>query len=137
MVAVAKIQLTDQSTIQSVTIDDVKHALAHYIEQVGRTGAQLQWDYAAAAFPYTMHMKPEGENVWFYLKGTQEMYRTIVIGVGHGGETQDAYIQVVLPDGHTHGDKAKGNELCRFLAKRFRAKLTLFNGRTMTYYPRK
>lgn len=47
------------------------------------------------------------------------------------------YIQFVLPNNATHGDKAKGNELCKHFANKLKAELHLFNGRIMYFNPRK
>lgn len=47
------------------------------------------------------------------------------------------YVQVVLPENCTHGDKSKANEYCKFIAKRLKAELHLFNGRVLYYNPRK
>lgn len=142
----AYIKLVDASTTQTVRLEDVKEKFQRYVEMTSKTGQQLGWSYANAAFPYTIVEKPEGKDQWFYLKGTNELYKYIVVGVGskqnpEQGEQDNAsashYIQVVLPEGSTHGDKSKANEFCKFLAKEFQAELDLFNGRTMYYYPRK
>lgn len=136
----AYISLVQGSTISEITLDGVKEQLQQYREQTELTGRQLGWDYAGAAFPYDIEQKPEAENRWFYLKGKNPLYRHIVIGTGRR-ETADGgtvpYIQVVLPEGSTHGDKAKGNELCKWIGRRLQAEVKLFNGRTIYYNPRK
>lgn len=123
-----------------MTLDELKEQLQFYQEQTAKTGRQLGWDYVEAAFPYTIESKPESDGKWFYLKGKNDLYRYIVFGTGtetrEDGETVH-YIQVVLPEDCTHGDKSKANELCKFLAKRLKAELHLFNGRIMYYNPRK
>ena len=135
----ALIKLVKGSTVSSLTLDELKELLLKYKEQLALTGQQLGWEYADAAFPYTIETKPEGENKWFYLKGTTPKYKYIVFGIGsevnEDGETH--FVQVVLPDDCTHGDKSKGNELCKHLAKTLQAELHLFNGRIMYYNPRK
>lgn len=192
----AFIKLVDGSEAASLTLDEVKELFITYQEQTAKTGEQLGWEYAAAAFPYTIETKPEGEGKWFYLKGTSELYRHIVVGVGSeqieadtseakaepkaeskaesddnaeptaedkaedaANEANEAneeseeqaeqveqapveqprrhFIQLVLPDGSTHGDKSKGNEFAKHFAKKLKAELQLFNGRTMYYNPRK
>ncbi|MDQ0339128.1 hypothetical protein J2S00_001914 [Caldalkalibacillus uzonensis] len=142
----AYIRLVKESTVTSADLDDVKQKLDHYISMTSKTGQQLGWNYAEAAFPYTIVEKPEGKGKWFYLKGNNpELYKYMIVGVGSetvtveesGQEREEHYIQVVLPDGATHGDKSKANEFCKYLAKAYQAKLQLFNGRTMYYYPRK
>lgn len=135
----AYISLVEGSAVQEMSLEDVKEQLRQYREQMELTGQQLDWNYAEAAFPYEMQEKPEGENRWFYLKGTAPRYKYIVFGTGQreveGGTIP--YIQVVLPDGATHGDKGKANELCKWIGKRLKAEVKLFNGRTIYYNPRK
>ncbi|MFC4103868.1 DUF1885 family protein [Paenibacillus xanthanilyticus] len=136
----AYITLVSGSAMDQLSLEDVKERLHAYRQQLALTGRQLGWSYADAAFPYTIETKP-GE-AWFYLKGSDPLYRYIVFGVGTRSDTEDTtpsahYIQVLLPDDATHGDKAKGNELCKYLAKSLKAELRLFNGRTIYYNPRK
>lgn len=138
----AYIKFVDASTISKATIEDVKEQFQRYIDMTSKTGQQLGWDYADFAFPYSIVEKPEGKDQWFYLKGKDaRLYQYMVVGVGSESnpETNEEqhYIQVVLPEGATHGDKSKANEFCKFLAKTFKAQLHLFNGRVMYYYPRK
>ncbi|WP_377889452.1 DUF1885 family protein [Alkalihalobacillus sp. R86527] len=112
-------------------LDTIKTFLTYYMEITKKTGEQLSWDYGASAFPYNiMDQTTEESDSWFYLKGTTEEYRGMVIGL-----TTDA-IQIVLPDYSTHGDKSKANEICKFLANKLNGDLTLFNGRTM-YHTKK
>jgi len=139
----AYIKLVKASTVSKITLQDVKDKFERYVNMTTKTGQQLGWNYAEAAFPYRIVEKPEGKDQWFYLKGHDEnLYRYIVIGVGSEtlpGENNEEqyYIQVVLPEGSTHGDKAKANEFCKYLAKEFQAELHMFNDRVMYYYPRK
>ncbi len=127
------------SAVERLSLDDVKEWLGRYRRQTSLTGEQLDWDYADAAFPYTVETRPGEEDRWFYLKGTTPQYRYILFGVGNkaDGERETHFVQVVLPDDATHGDKAKGNELCKYFARHLKAELTLFNGRTMYFNPRK
>nr|WP_054949433.1 DUF1885 family protein [Numidum massiliense] len=160
----AYVKLVAQSTQQSLTLDDVEQKFSRYIEQTGHTGKQLNWDYSDHAFPYTIEHKPEGEGVWFYLKGKDpQLYKGMIVGIGSEPLDVDDvtnteavtstkreqaemeqppqnvrhFIQIVLPDGALHGDKAKGNEFAKYLAKQFQAELHLFNGRVMFFFPRK
>ncbi|NOU95299.1 DUF1885 family protein [Paenibacillus sp. LMG 31456] len=135
----AYIKFVDGSTIPSLTLDELKDQLLHYKEQLNLTGKQLGWDYDDAGFPYTIETKPEAEGKWFYLKGKDQLYKYIVMGTGNDqdGDKDRYYVQVVLPDDSTHGDKAKGNEFCKYLAKLWKAELHLFNGRIMYFNPRK
>jgi len=134
----AYIKLVPASNVQQMTLDDVKGWLRHYQEQTALTGEQLGWDYREAAFPYTMETKQDDR--WFYLKGINSHYNYIIFGMNKAASAagdQVPCIQVVLPDEATHGDKAKANELCKYIAKRLQGELTMFNGRTTYYYPRK
>ncbi len=140
----AYIKLVPASTKQEVHLDEVKELFAYYKEITSKTGTQLSWEYESAAFPYEIKERPEGKDTWFYLKSTSRGYNMLVVGVGieeieddEGKIVNQGYIQVVLPEGSTYGDKGKGNEFCKFLAKKFEAELHLFNGRIMYFYKRK
>lgn len=140
----AFIKLVKDSKIQEVTLDDIKSKISHYIEMTGKTGQQLSWSYSDAAFPYTIMEKSEAQGKWFYLKGNDPLlYKYIMFGVGkeeiesEDGKKEQSYIQVVLPEDSTHGDKGKANEFCKYLAKEYQGELHLFNDRVMYYYPRK
>jgi len=135
----AYITFVEGSTVTEMSLADVKQSLLHYKEQTALTGKQLDWDYTEAAFPYTIETRPGEENQWFYLKGALPRYKYILFGVGSRVEDDQErhYIQVVLPDEATHGDKAKGNELCKYIARASKAELRMFNGRTFYFNPRK
>jgi hypothetical protein len=135
----AYINFVEGSAVTSMSLDELKQQLLHYREQTALTGKQLDWDYADAAFPYTIETKPEGEGKWFYLKGKNNLYKYIVFGVGSKkvDDEEKHFIQVVLPDDSTHGDKAKANEFCKYLGRHLKAELHLFNGRIMYLNPRK
>lgn len=133
----AFITLVEGSTKQTLTIDDLKQELQHYVDMTTKTGQQLEWGYSNMAFPYTIEQKPEGEGKWFYLKSTEpRLYRYIMMGVriNEEGKTQ---VQITIPDDALQGDKSKANELCRYLAKHLQAELQLFNGRIQYFNPRK
>ncbi|MFD0671884.1 DUF1885 family protein [Cohnella sp. GCM10027633] len=135
----AYISLVQGSALADIDLNGVKEQLLHYKEQVSLTGRQLGWDYAEAAFPYGIETKPEAQDQWFYLKGNNPSYRYIVFGTGKREEDGSSvpYIQVVLPDGSTHGDKAKANELCKWIGRKLLAEVKMFNGRTIYFNPRK
>ncbi len=140
----AFIKLVKDSKVQEVTLDDLKKKISHYIDMTKKTGKQLSWGYADAAFPYTITERPEAKGKWFYLKGNDpQLYKYIMFGVGkedielEDGKKEQSYIQVVLPEDSTHGDKGKANEFCKYLAKEYQGELHLFNDRIMYYYPRK
>lgn len=144
---VATITLKKGSAVTSVTLDDVVEQLNHYREQLKKTGEQLGWQYETAAFPYDME-KGEGDDPWLYLKGSGR-YRRIVIGAGSRQQTAaseadgeeapetESFVQIVLPEDSTFADKCKGNELCKYLGKAWKAEVKMFNGRTIYYNPRK
>ncbi|CAM3724068.1 DUF1885 domain-containing protein [Cohnella lubricantis] len=135
----AYISLVQGSAAAEISLEDVKQQLQHYREQTGLTGQQLDWNYAEAAFPYSIETKAGEEDRWFFLKGRKPPYRYILFGTGlrAEGETTVPYIHVVLPDDATHGDKSKANEYCKWIGKRLLAEVKLFNGRTLYYNPRK
>jgi hypothetical protein len=135
----AYIRLVEGSAVSEIQLEDVKQHLLQYKEQTSLTGQQLDWDYAEAAFPYTVEAKPEAEGKWFYLKGKNRQYEHIVFGIASemGHEQARHYIQVILPKESTHGDKAKANEFCKYLGRKLKAEVELFNGRKMYYNPRK
>jgi len=128
----AFIKLVQGSAVSELPLTLLKEKLLHYRDQTALTGSQLDWDYADAAFPYTIEDRQDDR--WFYLQGTNPLYKYIIFGTGEEGPSS---IQVVLPEEATHGDKAKANELCKFIAKQLQAELILFNGRTIHYNPRK
>jgi hypothetical protein len=135
----AYIQLVQGSTVDQITLDNVLEVLDRYRSQTALTGQQLSWNYAEMAFPYTIERRSEGSAEWLYLKGNQPNYRYILIGVGTRQEEERSvpYIQIVLPNGATHGDKSKANELCKYIGRLLKAEVRLFNGRVMYFNPRK
>lgn len=140
----AYIKLVPSSEKESVTTEEVIELIKYYKEITGKTGVQVDWEYDEAAFPYEIMEKPEGKGKWFYLKSNQNNYNIILVGVDkevtldeEGSEQEQAYIQITLPETSTFGDKGKANEFCKFLAKKLKGELHLFNGRVMYFYPRK
>jgi hypothetical protein len=135
----AYISLVQGSTLAEIDLDGVKEQFNHYREQMTLTGQQLGWDYAEAAFPYSIESKPETKEQWFYLKGINPLYRYIVVGTGIREQdgTNVPYIHFVLPEDSTHGDKSKANELCKWIGRKLLAEVKMFNGRTIYFNPRK
>jgi hypothetical protein len=140
----AYIKLVPSSSQQTITTDEIKSLFSYYKEITAKTGTQLDWDYEYSAFPYEINETADGEGIWFYLKSDHDRYNAIVLGIDHemivdedGNQREQMYIQVTLPDSATHGDKGKANEFCKFLSKKLKGELHLFNGRIMYYYPRK
>ncbi|MBK5445743.1 MULTISPECIES: DUF1885 family protein [unclassified Peribacillus] len=144
MVENAYIKLVPESVKEAVTIEDVKELLTYYQMITAKTGKQLNWDYDKKAFPYEMKEPEKMKDKVIYLQSNVDRYHMILIGVDQeivqdedGLERIQSYIQFTLPETATFGDKGKANELCKFLAKKLRAQLHLFNKRVMYYYPRK
>jgi hypothetical protein len=134
----ARIKLVQGSKQSSITLHEVKVALEQYREMLTKTGQQLGWNYQEAAFPYDMEEREQDGIPYLLLKGKQpNLYSHLVVGVGREQESDIHYIQVVLPENATHGDKAKANEFCKYLAKTFKGELHLFNDRIMYYNERK
>ncbi|MFE4704003.1 DUF1885 family protein [Peribacillus simplex] len=140
----AYIKLVPESVKGTVTIEDVKELLNYYQMITAKTGKQLDWDYDRKAFPYEMNEPEKMKDKAIYLQSKEDRYHMILIGVDQevvkdedGSERIQSYIQFTLPETATFGDKGKANELCKFLAKKLRAQLHLFNKRVMYYYPRK
>ncbi|ANC76720.1 hypothetical protein ABE65_007860 [Fictibacillus phosphorivorans] len=136
----AYVKLVPASIQQVITIDELKDLLLYYRSITTKTGEQLSWEYAEAAFPYTIEEKEEAKGKWFYLKGLdQRKNKYILVGIGKEVDTDNEqhYIQFTLTDISTHGDKGKANEFCKFIASKLKGELHLFNGRVMYYYPKK
>ncbi|MGG4267056.1 DUF1885 family protein [Peribacillus simplex] len=140
----AYIKLVPESVKATVTIEDVKELLNYYQMITAKTGKQLDWEYEKNAFPYEMKEPERMKDKAIYLQSKEDRYHMILIGVDQevvkdedGLERIQSYIQFTLPETATFGDKGKANELCKFLAKKLRAQLHLFNNRVMYYYPRK
>lgn len=132
----AFIKLVKGSKQQNTSLEEVKGLLDHYRQMTGNTGNQLDWDYQDAAFPYELQEQKEGETNYLLLKGKDpHHYHYLMVGIGVENETQ--YVQLVLPSNATHGDKAKGNEFSRYLAKSLGGELHLFNKRIMYFNKRK
>jgi hypothetical protein len=130
---VATIRLMEGSIQSNIELHQVKEHLEHYRKMSAYTGQQLDWDYAAAAFPYQIEEKSKDGRSWLMLTGTDpNLYKHLVIGV-----VEPNQVQIILPADSTHGDKAKANELSRYLARSLKAELHLFNGRVMYFNPRK
>ncbi|PLR79227.1 hypothetical protein CU633_01595 [Bacillus sp. V3-13] len=143
MASHAYIKLVPLSDKESVTTEEIKELFEYYKSITAKTGDQLDWKYEDSAFPYEIKEMPESKGKWFYLYSNHDRYHSILIGVDKetvvedDHEREQAYIQVTLSDASTFGDKGKANEFCKFLAKKLKAELHLFNGRIMYYYPRK
>jgi hypothetical protein len=140
----AFIKLVPSSAKQTVTIEEVKELFHYYKNITSKTGDQVNWQYGSSAFPYEIKETEDGKGKWFYLQSNHERYFAILVGVDqetirdeNGGEREQTYIQITLPEQSTFGDKGKANEFCKFLAKKFQGELHLFNDRVMYYYPRK
>ncbi|AZB42775.1 DUF1885 family protein [Bacillus sp. FJAT-42376] len=109
---------------ENVSIEAVSELIDYYKIITGKTGEQLGWHYRETAFPYEVEVK---ENL-LYLKSSHPGFNQIIIGVA-----DRSVIQVYLSAASVLGDKAKANELCKFLAKKMKAELHLFNGKIMRF----
>ncbi len=139
----AFIKLVPQSARQSITVDELKVLLLQYKDFGSKTGKQISWDYDHHSFPYEIKQTEDGNRRWFYLSSDEERYNLIAFAIdqekakGNEAEQIQTYIQVTLGEHSTFGDKAKANELCRYLGKTLQAELHLFNKRIMYFYKRK
>ncbi|MBM7692426.1 hypothetical protein JOC77_001856 [Peribacillus deserti] len=140
----AYIKLVEGSEQQTVTLDELKEWFSYYKYITSKTGQQVEWNYSSKAFPYEIKETTEQSQDWFYLASGEDRYKHIILGVSKekiilDDETEkiQSYIQITLPDSSTYGDKGKANEFCKFLAKKLKGELHLFNGRVMYYYPRR
>jgi hypothetical protein len=140
----AYIKLVPSSGNETMSTEDLKELLHYYKQITSKTGDQVDWEYSEAAFPYEIKEEPSGKGKWFYLYSTDDRYKAILVGVDEetiededGTSRVQTYIQVTLPEISTHGDKGKANEFCKFIAKKLKAELHLFNGRIMYFNPRK
>ncbi|MCF6412048.1 DUF1885 family protein [Alkalihalobacillus sp. EGI L200015] len=132
----AYVKLVEKSKQQTITLDEVEKFIRYYMEITNKTGKQLNWEYGEASFPYTIEQRKIREQIYFLLKGNTQGYHYLLIGAGSDDGAENTYIQIVLPEGSTHGDKGKANEFSKFLAKKLDGELHLFNGRIMYYYKR-
>ena len=139
----AYIKLVPASEIQEITLEEVKQYFHYYKGITSKTGEQLGWEYGEYAFPYELKEAPGSEGEWFYLSSDKENYQFIAVAVGQEalnqgeGEERQPYIQISLSQFSSFGDKSKANEFCKFLAKKVKGELHLFNKRIMYFYPRK
>ncbi|MEQ6388973.1 DUF1885 family protein [Bacillaceae bacterium S4-13-58] len=139
----AYIYLVENSKQQELQLDDVKELISYYQEITSKTGEQLQWEYSKHSFPYTVEEQKDQNGHYLILRGQDDRYQYILIGVGSvvkqtkDGTNEQFYVQLMLPDNSEHGDLGKANELAKFLGKKLEGELHLFNGRIMYYYKRK
>ncbi len=140
----AYIKLVPSSSQQAISTEELKDLFKYYKEITSKTGDQVDWSYENSAFPYELKEKEDGKGSWFYLQSSQDRYNAILIGVdketaidGDGTEREQTYIQITLPPTATAGDKGKANEFSKFIGKKLKGELHLFNGRIMYFYQRK
>lgn len=133
----AYVKLVEKSKQPSITLVEVEKLIHYYQEITAKTGEQLSWEYGSAAFPYKVEQREQNGRKYFLLKGTEQEYQYIIVGTESEVDSHEqTQIQIVLPEGSTHGDKGKANEFSKFLAKQLDGELHLFNGRVMYYYKR-
>ncbi|OCA89760.1 DUF1885 family protein [Pradoshia sp. D12] len=123
-----------------ITIEDIKQLINQYRQSISHTSEQLAWDYSKTAFPYVLKVTDEGKHNWFYLYSEEKDYHMIAIGVDYEYiQTPDEnkqrvpYIQISLSQHSTIGDKSKANEFAKFLSKKLKGELHLFNGRIIHF----
>ncbi|WP_160909344.1 DUF1885 family protein [Pontibacillus yanchengensis] len=136
----AYINLVEQSKHQTITLKDLAEIVEKYQSVAKKTGAQLGWDYNSSSFPYKVE-EAQIENASFLLlRGTNEKYSYILMGVQtilSNGENNNYVIQITLLNGCTQGDKNKAVEFAKFIAHQVEGELILFNGRKMYFYKRR
>lgn len=140
MVRNAYIKLVPDSAKDTITTEEVKDLFRYYKEITAKTGEQLGYPYDEDAFPYEIKEKEEEKDKWFYLESDKPDYKYILIGVDSeevedddGAKRTQYYVQITIPETATVGDKAKANEFCKFLGKKLKGELHLFNGRIMYF----
>jgi hypothetical protein len=132
MASHAFIKLVGGSIKQQITVDEVEELFHYYKDITSKTGQQLNFEYESSAFPY------ECKQVDGYLSLSSEErgYSKMYVGVSSAGNEPPSFLQITLPSDSKYGDKNKANEFSKFLAKKLKGELTLFNGRKMYYYKR-
>ena len=132
------IKLKDGSLKTDITIDDIKELINEYKQSLSHTSKQLDWDYRKSAFPYILKETEEGKKKWFYLFSEEKGYHILGIGVDYeyiktNEEVKQKipYIQISLSKHSTTGDKSKAKEFAKFLSKKLKGELHLFNGRVI------
>lgn len=141
----AYVKLVQASKQQTYTIDELKAFFQQYQVNTKKTGEQVNWNYSEVAFPYHIHDLKEGEGRWIYLKSDRPRYKYIAFGIGKeqvqqadsDESSEKTYIQAVLPEGATHGDKGKAVEFLKLLGQELAGEVHLFNSRVMYFYKRK
>lgn len=130
------IKIKDGSLKTDISIEDIKELINQYKHSISQTSKQLAWNYSKHAFPYVLKETDEGKQQWFYLHSEEKDYHIMAIGVDcehseapDGTERRVPYIQISLSKHSTNGDKSKANELAKFLSKKLKGELHLFNGR--------
>ncbi|WP_040374154.1 DUF1885 family protein [Peribacillus psychrosaccharolyticus] len=131
----AYIKLIPGSTLEVVQLDDIKELFHYYKTITEKTGVQLDWNYSENAFPYEI-IDYKADADYIHLKATEDRYHSIFLGVGkeqvkdsEGLAALQHYIELILPELSTYGDKGKANEFSKFLAKKLKGELHLFNKR--------
>lgn len=131
------IKLKPGSLRQNITIDELKGLLNDYKSSISKTAHQLNWEYNERAFPYMIREPDDNNANWFYLVSEERGYHLIALGIDNGQDSPEEddemlpYIQITLVDSSTYGDKAKANEFAKYLAKKLKGELHLFNGRVI------
>jgi hypothetical protein len=144
MTSSAKIKLVPSSAKTEISTEEVKELLKYYKMLTAKTAEQVNWHYDQIAFPYEITDISTTNGNWLELTSCKDRYHKIIIKVhkenvldDNGSEQEQTYIKISLPTSSTYGDKGKANEFCKFLAKKLKGELHLFNNRVMYFYQRK
>lgn len=132
MASHAFIKLVGGSIQQHITVDEVENLFHYYKEITNKTGQQLNFAYESSAFPYECR-QTDG---YLSLTSDERGYAKMYVGIGEAGDEHPSFLQITLPSDSKYGDRNKANEFSKFLAKKLKGELTLFNGRKMYFYKR-
>lgn len=118
------------NNIEPLSLKTIYEYIDYYKEITAKTGEQLGWEYSDTAFPYETF---EENDRLLILRSVEPGFKLIYIGIIQLEDGASTAVQVYLPPSSAHGDKGKANELCKFLAKKLKAELHLFNGKVMRF----
>lgn len=128
------IHLTTESKQQQITYQEIRELLNYYSSMLKNTGKQLNWKYDEASFPYDIQERHSNGSPYLYLEGTcPENYHSLLLGIHQDETTKQHNVQITLSTNSTFGDKAKAIEFAKFLAKKLKGELHLFNERIIYY----
>ncbi|KZZ83011.1 DUF1885 family protein [Bacillus sp. SJS] len=115
---------------EPISLEIIYKYIDYYKGITAKTGEQLGWEYSETAFPYEICQEHERLLI---LRSVQPGFNHIYIGIIQSEDESAEAVQIYLPASSAHGDKGKANELCKFLAKKMKGELHLFNGKVMRF----